>query len=167
MKDKQNTYSKQVIEIADYIYANSNINRKEVLAKFGKKWQTSIRTLDRWLKEAKEYNSNRLLKLEAIRDEILTEQTKEAVKSAVLSRNRSLEILSNIAEGNARKIGVEVVIPTDSERTKAIQQIAKMEGWEAPEKKDITVREFDLSELTPEQRKVLLQVGENMLNERE
>jgi hypothetical protein len=43
----------------------------------------------------------------------------------------------------------------------------KLLGLYAPEKKDVTVSEFDLSELTPEQRKVLLQVGENLLNEKE
>ena len=43
----------------------------------------------------------------------------------------------------------------------------KLLGLYAPEKKDVTVSEFDLSELTPEQRQVLLQVGENILNEKE
>ena len=43
----------------------------------------------------------------------------------------------------------------------------KLLGLYAPEKKDVTVSKFDLSELTPEQRQVLLQVGENILNEKE
>jgi len=43
----------------------------------------------------------------------------------------------------------------------------KLLGLYAPEKQDITVSDFDLSELTPEQRQLLLQVGENLLNEKE
>jgi hypothetical protein len=42
----------------------------------------------------------------------------------------------------------------------------KLLGLYAPEKKDVMVNEFDLSELTPEQRNVLLQVGEQVLNEK-
>jgi hypothetical protein len=43
----------------------------------------------------------------------------------------------------------------------------KLLGLYAPEKKDVTVHDFDLSTLTNEQREVLLQVGEQVLNEKE
>ncbi|MDR3245007.1 MAG: hypothetical protein LBT50_01080 [Prevotellaceae bacterium] len=43
----------------------------------------------------------------------------------------------------------------------------KLLGLYAPEKKDVTIQEFDLNGLTPEQRQVLLQVGEQILNEKE
>jgi hypothetical protein len=42
----------------------------------------------------------------------------------------------------------------------------KLLGLYAPEKKDVVVNEFDFSALTPEQRNVLLQVGEQVLNEK-
>jgi hypothetical protein len=54
-----------------------------------------------------------------------------------------------------------------SEIRAQLSERRKLLGLYAPEKKDVTVSEFDLSELTPEQRQVLLQVGENMLNEKE
>jgi len=40
----------------------------------------------------------------------------------------------------------------------------KLLGLYAPEKKDVTMHEFDLDNLTPEQRTVLLKVGEKILN---
>jgi hypothetical protein len=43
----------------------------------------------------------------------------------------------------------------------------KLLGLYAPEKKDVAVHDFDLSTLTDEQRQVLLQVGEQVLNEKE
>lgn len=42
----------------------------------------------------------------------------------------------------------------------------KLLGLYAPEKKDVTMIEFDLTGLTSEQRKVLLEVGEQTLNEK-
>jgi lambda repressor-like predicted transcriptional regulator len=42
----------------------------------------------------------------------------------------------------------------------------KLLGLYAPEKKDVTVQEFDFSTLTPEQRSVLLEVGEKVINEK-
>jgi hypothetical protein len=43
----------------------------------------------------------------------------------------------------------------------------KLLGLYAPEKKDVSIHEFDLNGLTPEQRSVMLQVGEQILNENE
>jgi len=43
----------------------------------------------------------------------------------------------------------------------------KLLGLYAPEKSDVTFSEFDLSALTNEQRRVLLEVGESVLNEKE
>jgi hypothetical protein len=43
----------------------------------------------------------------------------------------------------------------------------KLIGLYAPERKDVTINEFDLSKLTPEQRNVLLEVGERVLSENE
>ncbi|MCL1937001.1 MAG: hypothetical protein FWF52_01220 [Candidatus Azobacteroides sp.] len=152
MTDKQATHLKQVIEIADYIYSNDDKKMSDVLSYFAEKCGKSQRTVERWLEEANRYNLERIQKQEKIRDDILAEQTKEVVKQVILSRNRSLEILSNIAEGNARKVptetalinGVEKAVswqleyPSDGDRTKAIQQIAKMEGWDAPTKTEIS-----------------------------
>ncbi|MDR0657674.1 MAG: hypothetical protein LBG18_01845 [Mediterranea sp.] len=42
----------------------------------------------------------------------------------------------------------------------------KLLGLYAPEKKDVVVNEFDFSTLTQEQRSILLQVGEQVLNEK-
>jgi hypothetical protein len=42
----------------------------------------------------------------------------------------------------------------------------KLLGLYAPEKKDVTVNEFDFSTLTDEQHQVLLEIGEQVLNEK-
>jgi hypothetical protein len=130
-------YSKRTIEIADYIFADPMAKRRDVLAKFGKKWQIPNRTFDRILKEAKEYNKNRIKGQEQAKDEVLTAQAKASVKSAILTRNEALKILSDIATGRARKIEKDILAPTDGDRTRAIQQLSKMEGWDAPAQLDI------------------------------
>jgi hypothetical protein len=43
----------------------------------------------------------------------------------------------------------------------------KLLGLYAPERKDITVTDFDISTLTDEQRRVLLEVGEQIIDEKE
>jgi len=133
MTEKPPTYSKQVIEIADYIFKNPDKKREDVLANFGKKWQKGNRTIDRYYANAKEYNQNRLTKQEQAKSEVMITQAKETAKQSILSRYECLEILSNIAKGSARKVANEsLLIPNDSDRTRAIQQLAKMEGWDAP-----------------------------------
>jgi hypothetical protein len=152
MSDKEYKYPKRVIEISDYIFANPMANRKDILSKFGKKWQTSTRTLDRLYKEAKKHNETRVKKQQKVKDEVLAEKAKEEIKRDILTREQAQEILTSIAKGRARKIPVKSIIedgvekfiefdlqyPNDGEREKAIAQLAKMEGWEAPTKQEIT-----------------------------
>jgi len=135
---KNTTYSKQVIEIADYIFKNPDEKMKSVISVFVGKFRKTSRTIENYIKQAKEYNKSRLDRTEKIKANTEDEEIKKAAKSNILSRSKSLEILSKIAEGSARKIGDELEIPTDGDRIRAIQQLAKMEGWEAPEKKEIT-----------------------------
>jgi len=141
MSDKP-TYSKQIIEIADYIFANPLAKKKDVLAYFGVFWRKRIasRTFDRLWKRANDYNKSRVQAEKKAKDEVLVAEAKEAVKRAILTRDESLEILSDIAKGSARKIKVHnsIFVPSDSERTRAITVLANIQGWNEPAKQEIT-----------------------------
>jgi hypothetical protein len=136
MKNKP-TYSKQVIEIADYIFKNPQYKTAEIIAVFCGKLRKSKRSIELYISQAKEYNQSRLKKQEQAKDEALTDEAKASVKSAILTRNEALKILSDIATGRARKIEKDILAPTDGDRTRAIQQLSKMEGWDAPAQLDI------------------------------
>lgn len=139
------TYSKQVIEIADYIFKYPDKKMSEVLSYFVKKCRKDKRTIERYVKKAKQYNNTLLQKQQQVKDKVLVAEAEKSVKSAIISRNKSLEILSKIAEGSARKVPSKIGLvdgkekpvswsleyPNDKERVLAIQQLAKMEGWEA------------------------------------
>ena len=139
------TYSKQVIEIADYIFSNTEKTRGDVVSKFCKEFQKTERTIDSYYKKAKDYNNTRLQKQEKVRDEVLQAETKKSVKSAILTRNESLAILSSIAKGTAWKASEEIMIPTGADRTRAIQQLSKMQGWET-DKVDVTTNGKDINQ---------------------
>lgn len=59
MKDKSTTYSKTVIEIADYIFANPDKKPRDIVSVFVGKCRKSERTVERNIKRAKEYNQKR------------------------------------------------------------------------------------------------------------
>lgn len=151
MTNKQQTYSKQVIEIADYLFKFPDKKMSEVLSYFAVKCRKNDRTIERYVQKAKEYNKSRLDRAESIKADAEDEETKKAAKKAILSRFKSLEILSNIANGTGRKAGDEILIPSDGDRIRAIQQLAKMEGWEAPTKTAQTdSRGNDIKHISPE-----------------
>ena len=52
MSDKNTTYSKQVIEIADYIYKNPQYKTAKIIAVFCGKLQKSKRTIELYIKQA-------------------------------------------------------------------------------------------------------------------
>jgi hypothetical protein len=151
MSDKKPAYKKEIIEVADIIFNNPDKKMSEIMRYFAEKCGRSQKTVERWISAAKKYNKNRLQEQEQIKGEVLTEQTKEAFKKGLLSRMEALEILAKIAKGQAREIPVKSILqnkekkyvqwelqyPSDGERTKAITQLAKMEGWDAPQKMDI------------------------------
>jgi len=139
MTDKQLTYSKQVIEMADFIFANPDRKISSEISVFCSKFQKTERTIWNYVKKAQEYNKIRLQKQEEIKEEVLVANAREAVKKAILNREECLEILSSIAKGSARKVKAhdQVLIPSDNERTGAIKQLSKMEGWDAPTKTEL------------------------------
>jgi len=123
----------RMIAIADYLFANPMKERADILAMYGKKWQMSVRTVDRVIKEAKEYNLERINKQEKAKEELLTEEAKKSIISGIISREESMKILSEIAKGKSEDES------NDGNRIKAIQQLAKMSGWETAPKTESTL----------------------------
>jgi hypothetical protein len=132
-EDFKKTYKPIEIEIADYIFSHPDKIREDILSHFVAKCRKNRRTIERYYKKAQEYNQTRILSDEKVKDEVRHEQIKEAVKTAILSRNESLEILSRIASGQARKIGDDILAPSDGDRIRAIQQLSKMQMWDKPD----------------------------------
>lgn len=60
--DKKQTYSKQIIEVADMITRNSDKEVSIIVSEIVKKYQKSERTVWRWIKKAQEYNVSRVSK---------------------------------------------------------------------------------------------------------
>lgn len=128
----------RMIAIADYLFANPDKDRADVMAKYGKAWRLSIRTTDRIIKEAKEYNAERIAIQEAVKLEALKDVAREDIQAAILTREDALKILSDIAKGDKRNFDDEIIVPSDGDRIKAINQLSKMSGWDSVNKIDIT-----------------------------
>jgi hypothetical protein len=115
------------------------IERKEIVSKFCKNFQTSERTADTYLKMANEvYKERRSLINEAKLNETIQIE-KEAVKSDILSKEEAMAILTEIAKGGAKDVGDKTIIPNPAERKSAIEVLAKLNGWEAPKKTETTI----------------------------
>jgi DNA-binding MurR/RpiR family transcriptional regulator len=131
MNNANQTYSVIVIEIADYLLSHVDKNKSSIASVFARKYKKSERTIWRYISNAEKYNAERIKKQEKEKDKIFINEAKKAALKNIVSRIEALEILSSLIRGNARKIQQteELIIPTDSERIKAIQQIGKMLGW--------------------------------------
>ena len=143
MSDKKTTYSKIVIEIADYIFSNHDKKMSDILSYFVTRCRKNERTIERYVKKAKEYNDIRIDKQEKAKEEVLIAEAKESAKKAILTRNERLEILSDIINSKARKVGDEILIPSDGDRIRAIAEMNKMQGDYAPEKIENSVNFSD------------------------
>jgi hypothetical protein len=115
--------------IRKYIHRNPTAERTKIVRFFGKKWQKGRRTIDRYYQIAKNGAKKQILETEKIRESVIKKTTQEAYND-VLARADALKILTEIAKGNARQIGNELLVTTDSERIRAISTLAKCLGWE-------------------------------------
>jgi hypothetical protein len=159
MTNKEKKYKRGVIEVTDFLFANPMAKRKDILEKFGKKWQTSTRVIDRIWKEAKESNKNYLIAQEKVKDSVLSEKAKEGAKRALFTK---LDIEEKLKEKYERleKIKYGAVFAKIHQKTREIigynqclfgdeirsieaqrgilADLRKMNGWDAP-----TKTEFD------------------------
>jgi len=113
---------------------NGIVERSDVMAIFVKKWQMSDRSFDRYFKIAKEQHSEAMQKIKDAKEAVTIEQTKKDAERLYLSRAERMEIAFKIAMGKYRSVGGELFVPTDSDRLKALDYLAKMDGDYKPAK---------------------------------
>ena len=132
MNGKKKTFSKEIIELADALFGNPDKKKADIVRNFAEKCGKSQRTVERWVMKAQEYNRERLKKQEVIKDDMMAENAIKQFEEGLLSRNEVLKILSDIAKGDTKTGEGTIIAPTPSEQIKAIQQLSKMQGWDAP-----------------------------------
>jgi hypothetical protein len=157
---------KLMVEVADYLFANPLAKRGDILAKFGKIWQISPRGIDRMLKLARQHNEKRIKEVEEAKQKDLISAAKGQAKKEIASREEILTTFTGILRGKAVKratrmdgdgnvIDYEISYPTRREMLSAGETIARMEGYYAPTRQELTGKDgAPLSapvELTPEQ----------------
>lgn len=104
----------------------------EMWARYGQKWAKGKTTFDKdWLKANTDLNEyQQAIKKAKLEQSIETE--KEAVKRNILTKLEAMEILTEIAQGKAKKIDGKIIIPSFAERKGAIETLGKFDGWIAP-----------------------------------
>jgi hypothetical protein len=111
-----------------------NVKYNDVCSVFLRKFALSRQTFDKYWKIANEdYKQQR----EAINNAKLKESIaheKEAVKSLVLDKVSRMKIAEEIAIGKAKKIEGIIMMPSPSDRLRALDYLSKIEGDYAPTK---------------------------------
>lgn len=105
-----------------------NVMPERIVSGFVRKFQVTDRTFYRYWKLANERYSDELQAIESKKTDIVTSEAEKAVKRDIMDKNERLEILTKMARGIGRKVGDEVLIPSDHDRRGAIDLINKMEG---------------------------------------
>lgn len=131
---KQNTYISFIVDELK----KGNVEWQSVKSVFVSKWHLGERQFTRYWNKAQEQHKEYLQKLNEHKDELSIELEKKALKSNVLTKIQRLEIASNIAQGKARKIDGQLIIPSDGDRIRALDYLAKVEGDYAPTSSIIT-----------------------------
>ena len=143
--------------------------RGDILAKFGKKWQSvSIRTFDRRLEDAEDAMR---AEISAINDKAnkSIEKKAEELSSEILSNLERQVILSKIARGEImltkpmvvdKVVELVPVVPDWMDRKSAIAELNKMDGAYAPIKQEVEIREqpIDISNLTDDELRTLAEI---------
>jgi hypothetical protein len=135
MQTNKQTYIDFIIDC----FNKGVVERIDVMAMFGKKWQMPTRTFDRYFKQAKEaYNSNR----EAINEAKLNttiETEKEALKTLILDKTKRMQIAEEIAMGKAKRVEGQIVMPSFADRMKALDYLSKIEGDYTAIKQEVNI----------------------------
>lgn len=96
-------------------------------------------TFSSYWKIANERYKEVLSKRQEELNKLSTDLEKERLKTAILTKHDRLLIAQGIAQGKARKIGDSIMIPSDGDRIRALDFIAKVEGDYTATKSEIEV----------------------------
>ena len=103
------------------------------IATFGKSERTFVRDWKEAQKELKAWNGK-------VMDTLIAKEVTKGVeeeKTYLPTRLEVLQYLSDIARGEPYDTDEGKVYPTFRDQLRAIEQLAKMEGWYAPEKQEV------------------------------
>jgi len=147
--------------------------RKDIMSKFGKKWQkSSSRTFDRRLKRAEEAMGRELKEIKEKSEQLVAEEI-EARKIDIMDAIERKSILTQIARGQLplqkamvvdRMVEYIEVVPDWMDRKNAIAELNKMDGDYAPTKVAQTtaagddIQPMNLSNLTDDELRTLTEL---------
>jgi len=127
--------------------------RKEILGKFGKKWEKVSRTtFDRRLRQAEAHVASEQQRIKEQAEQDVVKEA-DALKSKILTSLERQAILSDMAKG---ELETEVLLvtkdgikkakakPTHAERRAAIAELNKMSGDYAPAKSVVTISKLGI-----------------------
>lgn len=149
---------KKIIEIADFLFTNTDKKMSEVLSYFVGKYRKTDRTIERYIKQAKEYNLTRQNKIEQVKEKKIIEQAEKEITLIFSTKQKLLEkVEAEISELDKLKIGQQISIKDEKGkviekiildfstliRLKSvlkgyIEELAKMQGYYAPTKNENT-----------------------------
>lgn len=92
--------------------------------------------------DANERYKEVLNKRQIVLNEVSTDLEIERLKKAILTKDKALELLTKTAEGKARQVGKEVIIPTYSDSTNAIKTMADLLGWKTATEINLNTKEI-------------------------
>jgi hypothetical protein len=104
------------------------VSFEQTLKLFNTKHNLTRSNFSKYWKIANERHFEAMQEAQRIRAEAEAEEIKKDAKRLYLDRAQRLEIAFKIAQGSARRIDGEVIVPTDADRIRALDYIAKMEG---------------------------------------
>lgn len=137
----------QVNFIADCLRKGEQ--RKDILAKFVKKWQKAgTRTFDRRLKVAQAAVQEEQKRIRATAEDNVAKEA-DALKSKIMTAFERQELLTQIAKGEIKikkpfviqgKIMEYPAEPDHTDRINAVKELNKIDGTYAPEKKEHEIK---------------------------
>ena len=105
-----------------------NVMPERIVSLFVRKFQVTDRTFYRHWKIANERYSKEIQDIESKKADIASMEAESAAKRDIMDKNERLEILTKMARGVARKVGGQLLVPSDGDRRAAIDLINKMDG---------------------------------------
>lgn len=135
--------------IFDLLISEPTLSNGDCFTRYLQKFTKSRQTFQKDWNKAQERFKEYIKAVNKAKLEESIKLEKESLKRDILSKHQAMEILTKIAKGNAARFEGKVSIPSASERTKAISELAKFDGWYEPEKHDHTTGGEKLQPLLP------------------
>ena len=95
-KEKPKIYSKQVIEIADYLFENPTKKMSEVVSVFVVRCRKSDRQIERYISKAQEYNLQRLHRQEKAKEEVKAKAEEKIQEESEKLKDKASEALKGL-----------------------------------------------------------------------